>query len=401
MSEEPIPPTLRLKPRARPDSESSTPQPSSDVSAPSTAETGKLRLRPKLDLSAPDAVAPTVDPLAVDAPVAPAPRTISLKPKVVSDAVPVESAAPVAPVSMAPLTSAAEVEAPKFKLKEKPVETAVRNEASALPPPVQTVPKALPTVIGETPSPFPPPTPSPSSGTADLPPPVPKFAIRAKPLSESAEVAKVAAEDDDEPAPRRSALGRILVYPLALVVLIAAFVAYRKFFHSPTPPPAPVAATPQRPSTPSQTLNDLSSAPARAIAKAKETIAKAEERQSQRTEEVSVDSTPRPVHRTEKPVEKPAAPATSTTQLSPGITATTTAKDVAGDARPEFRNWVAQAKISGVFQGATPRALINNRTVLAGQVVDEVLEITFDGIDPTGKNLVFRDRSGSSVLRKF
>jgi hypothetical protein len=69
-------------------------------------------------------------------------------------------------------------------------------------------------------------------------------------------------------------------------------------------------------------------------------------------------------------------------------------------ASPAFRTWVANAKINGVL-GTPPRALINGRTVHAGQVVDETLGITFSGVDVSRHALVFRDRTGAIVRRGY
>jgi hypothetical protein len=80
---------------------------------------------------------------------------------------------------------------------------------------------------------------------------------------------------------------------------------------------------------------------------------------------------------------------------------TTTASGVEGNASPAFRNWVAQARVSGVFQGEPARILINGRMVTSGQLVDEALVITFEGINSTSSSLIFRDRTGASVARRF
>lgn len=77
------------------------------------------------------------------------------------------------------------------------------------------------------------------------------------------------------------------------------------------------------------------------------------------------------------------------------------ANSVSGTASAEFRSWVASARLSGVFAGGNPRALINGRMVQPGQVVDEVLKVTFDKIESDGKTLVFRDATGATVSRKF
>lgn len=99
--------------------------------------------------------------------------------------------------------------------------------------------------------------------------------------------------------------------------------------------------------------------------------------------------------------QKPAAAVTSTSQIAPGITATTSIADVAGDASPAFKAWVAQAKISGVFHGSPARALVNGRTFRSGQVADETLGITFDHLDDETKSIVFKDRTGATVARRY
>jgi hypothetical protein len=80
---------------------------------------------------------------------------------------------------------------------------------------------------------------------------------------------------------------------------------------------------------------------------------------------------------------------------------TTTASGVEGNASPAFRSWVAQARVSGVFQGEPARILINGRMVTSGQLVDESLAITFEGINSTSSSLIFRDHTGASVARRF
>ena len=71
------------------------------------------------------------------------------------------------------------------------------------------------------------------------------------------------------------------------------------------------------------------------------------------------------------------------------------------EATPAFRSFVADAKISGVFQGTPPRAFINGRLVRLGEVVDSSLGIRFDSIDPKTKNIVFKDSSGATVARRY
>ncbi|HVU23626.1 MAG TPA: hypothetical protein VHE13_05825, partial [Opitutus sp.] len=109
-------------------------------------------------------------------------------------------------------------------------------------------------------------------------------------------------------------------------------------------------------------------------------------------------TTPAPAGAT--PAAAPAPATISTAQLAPGVTASMTDADVTGAASAEFRSWVSNARINGVL-GTPPRALINGRTVRAGQIVDEPLGITFVGVDVSRHALVFRDRAGATVRRRY
>ncbi|QYM78628.1 hypothetical protein K0B96_15190 [Horticoccus luteus] len=88
-------------------------------------------------------------------------------------------------------------------------------------------------------------------------------------------------------------------------------------------------------------------------------------------------------------------------QVAPGVTATTSSLVETSHASPEFSSWVANAQISGVFQGQPARALLNGHMVRAGEVVDLRLGITFESVDARQKVLLFRDRSGATVQRKY
>ncbi|MEO6002710.1 MAG: hypothetical protein ABIZ04_06510 [Opitutus sp.] len=424
MSDELPPPSLRLKPRARPEADPAVSGASTQVppaapiadAAVVEAEAPRLRLRPKLDLS--DATAETnvvaasaeqslkpASPFtlqprpAPDSPaLAPAPKTIEAPPAAAARPVLFRDAEPETPVAPEPA---------KFKLKEKtpsPVASVVAEPpliSAAVPPTSES--STRPATIPPYPAVA---APTPPKLKVALPPPVPKLNVKLP-----------ADEISGGRSGRRFPAG--LLYTLAVLLLAGSYIGYRKYrpaaatATAPAPDakpatvakpvataPAPETAPAPRPSTPSATLNEISAIPARAIAKAKATIAAAEENEQGRVEEAT-NGEMTTVRRPRPPAApKPTPPATSTTQLAPGLTATTTA-EVAGDATPAFRNWVAQARISGVFKGTPPRVLINGRTTSAGQMVDELLEITFDGIDPLGKSLIFRDRSGATVLRKF
>jgi cytoskeletal protein RodZ len=92
------------------------------------------------------------------------------------------------------------------------------------------------------------------------------------------------------------------------------------------------------------------------------------------------------------------------TPLAPGVTANMAAPPISvHDASPEFRAFVANAKITGVFQGEGDRgrAFINGRIARTGDTIDASLGIFFDGIDPQRKMIIFKDRTGAIATRKY
>jgi hypothetical protein len=170
--------------------------------------------------------------------------------------------------------------------------------------------------------------------------------------------------------------------------------------------PAPVASTPL---TPSETLNKLAHAPANAINQAQDAIATRRASGQARIDAASIGEdlpdpppgTP-PATTAKQPADaRRASPtATTTTKVSPGVTATTQ-MEAAAEASAPFRSFVANAKVSGIFQGNPSRAVINGRLIRMGEVVDPTLGIIFEGIDSQGRHLVFKDRSGATVSRRF
>ncbi|MFM8335809.1 MAG: hypothetical protein ACKODK_09615 [Opitutaceae bacterium] len=93
--------------------------------------------------------------------------------------------------------------------------------------------------------------------------------------------------------------------------------------------------------------------------------------------------------------------ATARTTIAKGVTATTNLEQAGADASVEFRTFVANAKISGVFQGTPARAVINGRLARSGETVDAALGIVFDRIDADRRHIVFRDRTGATVTRRY
>jgi hypothetical protein len=182
--------------------------------------------------------------------------------------------------------------------------------------------------------------------------------------------------------------------------LATGYFAYQKIMGESAAPTS--GEEPRRPATPSSALNAVGAAPAKAIQNAEAAVASVEGRTEIGAKEVFAgeETHAKPIYAS-TPKEKPIPPVTSTTQLAPGLTVTTTASGIAGNASPAFRSWVAQALISGVFQGEPARILINGKMVTSGQLVDESLAITFEGINATSSSLIFRDPTGASVARRF
>lgn len=109
-------------------------------------------------------------------------------------------------------------------------------------------------------------------------------------------------------------------------------------------------------------------------------------------------SKPLPIRPTPK-----AAPVTvaGSSSIAPGVSATNADVAAESEATSAFRSFVANAKISGVFQGNPPRVMLNNRLARAGEAVDAALGITFERLDPEKKLLIFRDKSGAVVTRRY
>lgn len=71
------------------------------------------------------------------------------------------------------------------------------------------------------------------------------------------------------------------------------------------------------------------------------------------------------------------------------------------DPTPEFMTWVSDARISGVREGDRPRAFINGILVQKGDVIDSQLGVVFEGVDARRNLLIFRDRTGAVVGKKY
>jgi hypothetical protein len=106
----------------------------------------------------------------------------------------------------------------------------------------------------------------------------------------------------------------------------------------------------------------------------------------------------------EQPVAKvpvpPAEPLPTMARVSP-VLAASAAIEADNGASAGFRSFVANAKITGVFQGSPGRAMINGKLRRGGEVVDLELGIVFVGVDVAARRLTFADRAGAKVVRSY
>ena len=310
-----------------------------------------------------------------------------LKPKV---------AAPPAPEGAAPAPAAAPPAAPKF-----PPPPGLAKSAPPPPPPAAASAPKLP-------PPFPVVAPP---ATGKTTPPIPHISVAA-----GAHVVEnpVAAKPEQS---RRFKMGVAAAGLAALLVLGGGgYFAWTKFI-SPPPPPPPVAAKPKpaAPLTPSDTLNTLAHAPVNAINKAQDAVAARRGSEQSRIDAMAAGqdapdkralNTPPPSTLAAGGATKEAAPATklaatSSARLAPGIMATNSDIEAVAEATPAFRTFVANAKITGVIGGTPAKIILNGRLARSGDMIDPGLGISFESIDAEKKLLVFKDKSGAVVTRKF
>ena len=153
-------------------------------------------------------------------------------------------------------------------------------------------------------------------------------------------------------------------------------------------------------------VNPIAPSPAKAINKAKDVVGLAQSSgPGQLEESAAADRSankpavpvPAGVPKEAPPMVKTAAGATT---LGRGVAASSQVEAVA-TASPAFLAFIANSKISGVFQGIPSRAFINGRMVRAGETVDVTLAILFERVDGDRRQLIFRDKTGATVSRKY
>lgn len=187
--------------------------------------------------------------------------------------------------------------------------------------------------------------------------------------------------------PRRD----LLIFMLLLVlVCAAAFWGYRKLYGdadsaSSPPAPAPVASTPNAlaPAVPANNER-VASNPSAALKDAVDS--------SKAVEQAS----PIPAS-SEGPNESPAVePRTENSETADVQRPVTPSQPT-----PRFRRYADNLRVSGVFQGANPRALIDGRVVRVGEVLDAAAGIRFVGLDAAKRELILEENGGAVLRVKY
>jgi len=196
-----------------------------------------------------------------------------------------------------------------------------------------------------------------------------------------------------------------------VLVCVTAFFGWKHFangksskpepVHSPKPEAVVQSAPPPKP-TETQTVDALLAETAPSKTEAVETApvtnnepAKAEETPVK----IDLDSPPPVAPSPSKETRSSSSPVATT--VAPGVTANVGMSIANSGDSPAFRAFVANVKISGVFQGENSRAFINGRMIRTGETVDPALGIIFDHLDAEKKQIIFKDASGAVATRKY
>jgi len=379
--------------------------------------------------------------VAVAGPVVPPPLAdtapkISIKPPVETPSAfsvppPLPPAPPPPALAKAPVPPPVADAAPKIVIKPR--------EAGApplqVPPPVGDLPGTVPVPVfvgaPVSRSPLPPvvaPPPTIPPRVPGMIPAAPKIMVAPKPAALPG--AKVPAVAEIPPVQRRGfKIGVFLAFALIGLLLVGGFILVWKSLNTPpapvvapvahptpapvtpvppVPPPAPAAAPAPAPAPVAVVPPAAQPPPPSVIDRAQQALAERRAVEQNRVDNLAEGEEPPPQRLIPPPPVAAPVPPSQTAQvprnttLSPGVMATTNEEvTVQAQASKEFKRFVAEARISGVFQGDPPRVFINGRTVRAGDMVDKNLGVTFESIDVNRKTITFRDESGATVTRRY
>jgi len=304
----------------------------------------------------------------------------------------------------------------KFKFKPKGLDNAPTPSF----PPSATEPPAPPPPDAETTPMAPPPFPVLASATeSGTRAPIP-IHIRAPKNLREEELPQPTEIVINRPPKRKKPEIRAVLAGVVFLLLAGGggYFTFQHFYQvPPTPTPAPTPKTkanvgPKPAATPSDTLNALAAAPGKLLDSAQDAVAARRSGEQSRVDAMLTgeDPTGQRALRTPLPGElggrpapaktPPLAKVSATAALAPGVSVTTEI-NASREASPAFRSFVAEAKVTGVFQGSPARAFINGRLCRAGTLVEEGLGITFVDVDAENRLLIFKDRFGAQVTKGY
>lgn len=176
-----------------------------------------------------------------------------------------------------------------------------------------------------------------------------------------------------------------LIVGLAVLLLIAGgYFGYRVIFPKPVPvvavvrPVHPASARKPAPVPhPALLARKLSVANAAVKAESAELKAVMQTGASAAAKPAPAPSAPMAVVAAPPPVTEPAAPS------------------------PAFQAYVEGLIINGVFQGDPPRILVGGRLLRQGDVLDPTLGVVFVTVDPVNGRVIFKDRTGAIMTKRY
>lgn len=229
---------------------------------------------------------------------------------------------------------------------------------------------------------------------------------------------KLVAQNQEQEAARGKFAAKLLVALLFVAVAMGGFFAYNLWFAdnaASAPVVAKPSAAPETAATPAATAETAPSAaqvpPARGplatdtpqsaagqiIAKAQNAVAAHDAAFTQPTNEVLATAS--------QPAGTSAEGSSATVAAPVDVQPAAVPEPVAPPPRPEpganFKAFVVNLKINGVFQGENARAMLNGKMYRLGEVVDSKLGIVFLRLEPEDKRIVFEDSRGAIMSRRY
>jgi hypothetical protein len=348
-----------------------------------------------------------------------------------------------APVSTSPAPAPAAEDPGKFKLKPRINQPAAITPVTPAPPSVMATavvvpPKSEPPPIADMPAVAKPTLPAaalaspafekpavPNNGRPNMPiAPLPSGAPKLGPITPRPPEGSSSQKNEDSRA-GKNGLKLILALLFVALGLFGVF-AYNLWFSEPAAPvaaaepaqppssPAPVAPTQAAAPNPASSsapaaesqkpapaasapvvVSDPQSLPGKLVAQARDTAAAHDTAMTAPVNEIIAATAS----------ASAAAPAAAAPPVAETPPAPAPAPEPVVVPRPEpsanFRAYVVNLKINGVFQGENARAMLNGKMYRLGETVDSSLGIVFLRLEPEEKRIVFEDAKGALMTRRY